>query len=614
MATPPTLRNFSKCSNPTIAGTSKTLSLTCSAGDYLVFFGIGEDISSTLATPTGGSGLVWTLNQSVLATGDGSAYLWTCQASSANTAATITVAATGGSTKYDLIAYVWDGSTSAGIGNTAKANSTTSAAPACSITTTAANSALCCAIGDFNASAITTRTWRTINGVTPTSGNLLETEAVTSAGSYTAWSAYWTDAGAAGATTTGMTAPATQAYSIVSAEILPLTSTGSPTAPITGRPGLVRPGPGAAVTLDHGVVIQAAAPDIPQPEVPPTPASRPSAVGSVLLLGPRTDPGLDQPVPGILLAGARPAPAAGTTWTTTLRPADGPIEPPAVLVGRTPQPAASAAWTLTSRADPPATDQPAPYTVQSSPQIRPAPGSAAVLTPRTDPDATQNQPAPEVLTVTPAPRPAAGVATLTSARAADEPPPAKLVQLGTFVAGRPGTAVVLASRADLVVTVDQPGPAVLVTVGRQAQPGGSATVTTTRADPAPTTAWPTPAVISSPTLPAGAGSVQLLRSVAEVVEAAPVLLVAAWPRLGAAGATVLTRATYTPPPPVLHLRPPIQSPGIRLADRGSGLLLRLTEFTGHICPPPTARPDTGTTTTSAGDVTPRPYSGVTPVC
>jgi hypothetical protein len=73
------------------------------------------------------------------------------------------------------------------------------------ITTTQDNSAIVYVGADWTATDGATRTWRTINGITPTSGKwpgegLLPRVRFTQ---YTVYTGYWNDAGAAGSKTTG---------------------------------------------------------------------------------------------------------------------------------------------------------------------------------------------------------------------------------------------------------------------------------------------------------------------------------------------------------------------------------------------------------------------------
>jgi|SRR3990172_2023412 len=104
-----------------------------------------------------------------------------------------------------------------GIGASAKTNTT--GAPSLSITTTQDNSAIVVIVGDWNAADGASRTWRTVNGIAPTAGNGYELTYFRNASHYTVYAAYYSDAGAAGAKTVGLSDPSGQKYSIVALEI-----------------------------------------------------------------------------------------------------------------------------------------------------------------------------------------------------------------------------------------------------------------------------------------------------------------------------------------------------------------------------------------------------------
>lgn len=104
-----------------------------------------------------------------------------------------------------------------GIGASSQANA--SGAPSLSITTTQDNSAIVVVVGDWNAVDGASRTWNTVNGITPTSGNGYELTYFRDGAHYVAYIAYYPDAGAAGAKTVGLSAPAGQQYSIAALEV-----------------------------------------------------------------------------------------------------------------------------------------------------------------------------------------------------------------------------------------------------------------------------------------------------------------------------------------------------------------------------------------------------------
>jgi hypothetical protein len=190
----------------------KTISVTVANGDTLVIFAVAES-NISLSTPSGG-GLTYTLRQAVSVTNFCSLSVWTAPSSSAQTF-TLSMSNTSGSQVWGFNCLRFSGASS--VGASSKTNST--GAPSLALTTTGANSTIVTFVGDFSASDGTTRTWRTINGITPASGGLEKTY-FRDAAKYTVYGAYWNDAGAAGSKTTGISSPSAMTYSIASVELL----------------------------------------------------------------------------------------------------------------------------------------------------------------------------------------------------------------------------------------------------------------------------------------------------------------------------------------------------------------------------------------------------------
>jgi hypothetical protein len=114
-----------------------------------------------------------------------------------------------------------------GVGASASTNTT--GAPSLDITTTQANSALVVIVADWSVQDGSSRTWRTVNSITPTSGNGYElTYGVTTG--YIVYACYYPDAGAIGTKTVGLSAPTGQTYTIAALEIKG-TAGGSSNAP-----------------------------------------------------------------------------------------------------------------------------------------------------------------------------------------------------------------------------------------------------------------------------------------------------------------------------------------------------------------------------------------------
>lgn len=212
---PPTFVATYKVSSFTTTSTPKTVSITVSAGDVLVVGIVGSMDTATFNAPTGVTGATWVKKQDQQTTDTGIVGVYTTTVPTGGTY-TLSVARPGAA-MWGFICYRFSGSS--GIGATSK-GAVTAAAPSLSLTTNAANSAIVYFGNDWWIQPIGSRVWRTINSITPTSGNGLEQHAVLYADEYTFYSAYWNDAGAAGAKTTGLSAPGNQGSGMVAVEVL----------------------------------------------------------------------------------------------------------------------------------------------------------------------------------------------------------------------------------------------------------------------------------------------------------------------------------------------------------------------------------------------------------
>ncbi len=152
------------------------------------------------------------------------AHIYAATAAGGSVTATLTKTQTGGTALF-FGGNVLTFRGSDGIGASAKTN-VSGAAPSLNITTTQDNSAIVVLSLDWNA-LTTSLTWRTVNGITPTSGNGLEVTYDTGGGNYTVYAAYYSDAGAAGSKTVGLSAPAGQKFSIMAVEVKGSASSGT---------------------------------------------------------------------------------------------------------------------------------------------------------------------------------------------------------------------------------------------------------------------------------------------------------------------------------------------------------------------------------------------------
>jgi len=199
------------------AATRTTSSFSVLAGDRLIVCAVSENNTNALDTPPVGGSLTWTADENIgVNDTDCDTRIWSATVDS-DKSMTVAVTCSGGTgTRFwGFIVYQFRGSDGFG----AAESTTGSGAPSLSITTTQANSAVIAINGDFNAVDGTTRTWRTVNSITPTSGNGLEKSYFRNSAAYGVYSAYWDDAGTAAAKTVGLSAPGSQRFGICAIEV-----------------------------------------------------------------------------------------------------------------------------------------------------------------------------------------------------------------------------------------------------------------------------------------------------------------------------------------------------------------------------------------------------------
>lgn len=202
-------------SNLTSSILTKTVSVTTQPGDVLVVSGGGEYEGITLSTPTGNS-ITFTLQDSIIVSDFATAYLWTGTDSTGGTFDISITAATSGLWGFSVIV-----ARNMTLGVATKVNSGSGTATL-AVNATTANSTITVFNADWNAIDGASRTWTTVNGTTPTAGNLLEIGYGYSSGRYTIYSAYYPDVGAVGSKTVGLSLPTSQKYSLIAFELIPV--------------------------------------------------------------------------------------------------------------------------------------------------------------------------------------------------------------------------------------------------------------------------------------------------------------------------------------------------------------------------------------------------------
>lgn len=211
--------------------TRSTNSFSVLGGDKLIVFAGSEDAVYTFTGITGGS-LTWSQVQNTQSSGNFChSTAWTAVVDTGKSmTVSITASGVAGTRNWGFLVQHWRDSD--GFGASASSVAANSG-PAQSITSTQANSALAFFDTDWDATDLTSRTWRTINSIVPTSGNGLEKLYFRNASFYSVVSAIWDDAGAIGTYTTGLSSPATLENAMIAIEVKGTTSGVSVTVGVT---------------------------------------------------------------------------------------------------------------------------------------------------------------------------------------------------------------------------------------------------------------------------------------------------------------------------------------------------------------------------------------------
>jgi len=198
-----------------------TMSVTTAIGDRLVAWASMADNACTVATPTGGTGITWSVAAILNGTASfAGAYLWTATATTAETF-TLSASKSGGSGTFMWAFGCERFSGASGFGGVAS-TSNASGAPTVNITTAKANSAIVVVDSDWNAGATTGFAWRTGAGAAT---SILTDQDTSTSSTLTCYVAYHADSGVAGTYAVGLTAPTGQKYSIAAVEVLPAVPT-----------------------------------------------------------------------------------------------------------------------------------------------------------------------------------------------------------------------------------------------------------------------------------------------------------------------------------------------------------------------------------------------------
>jgi hypothetical protein len=224
LATPPTFVQEAETAWGTTATPKSTTAFDDLIGDILVSLGgaAGGEQTAVIPTLTGETftGLESVGTASTTARADGRA----ATVASAGTGDVVSEAASGTTVKFGANVLTFRGSDGVGAHTSVNGGS---GGPSLALTTLQDNSAIAVISVDWNAVDGTTRTWRTVNGITPTVGNGLELTYFRDSVAYTVYVAYYSDAGTAGSKTVGLSAPVGQIFSTVAIEVKGTTAAAS---------------------------------------------------------------------------------------------------------------------------------------------------------------------------------------------------------------------------------------------------------------------------------------------------------------------------------------------------------------------------------------------------
>jgi hypothetical protein len=224
VATPPTfiLDNEGTAGWDSTTTPKTTAAFDSAVGDVWVTGVLCEHDSETFDTPTNtGTAQTFTARGSVDTTDYGEIRAFTTVVANTLSSQTCSVARTAGlaDKRFNLNVVRFSGSDGIGAVPAGEAE-TDGTAPSLTITTTGDNSAIVVFVTDWNAANGASRTWQTVNSITPTAGNGFELTYFRNASAWTMYVGYYPDAGAKGAKTVGISAPSTMKASIVAVEVL----------------------------------------------------------------------------------------------------------------------------------------------------------------------------------------------------------------------------------------------------------------------------------------------------------------------------------------------------------------------------------------------------------
>jgi hypothetical protein len=202
-------------------GSALTMSLTTQVGDLIVVIGTLKSHIDGLVVSDSATNTYTQRADVAVDSSHAELYIWTATASTA-ASVTISVSRGAGTEGDDGIVFgatAYQFRSAGGVGAVVS-GSGTGTAPSVNLTTTGANSAAVMFIGDRAATALTSQTYRSNAGTFTQRTAAVAQNNDTLANEYCVYHGYHADSGATGTYAIGMTAPASQTWTLAAIEVL----------------------------------------------------------------------------------------------------------------------------------------------------------------------------------------------------------------------------------------------------------------------------------------------------------------------------------------------------------------------------------------------------------
>lgn len=216
--------------------TPKTVTPTIAANDRLIICGMTANDTTQVSTPTDNlaTHLTYNLLETIQVTDYCYLRLWEANVNGGQSGSfTLSMARAGVADNFGFNCLRFSGVSS--IGNHAQAHAEVSSGGSdLSLTTSVEDSLVVVFSADWTADPAIGKTWRTVNGITPTTGNGLAVTFQVVSSVYGVYGSYYPGVGAAGLNHYGNDNPADEKYSIAAVELVGPSVGGGGGSPYTG--------------------------------------------------------------------------------------------------------------------------------------------------------------------------------------------------------------------------------------------------------------------------------------------------------------------------------------------------------------------------------------------